>query len=184
MYARVSFPISSFKTFTYGIPKSLHGQIFPGSCVNAPINHRIQPGFVVSLHKKPGFDGKILDLDSIRDRELHLPEELWKTLDWISQYYITPLGQVLKAAVPNTFLNTYKPHHVQFVQIVEDGINQLEVGKSHNPAQKRILVALSSICEPVKVSSLKKFASSPHAVCKSLAVFLISFILLIAYKKV
>ena len=135
MYARVSFPISSFKTFTYAIPKSLNGRILPGSCVNAPINHRIQPGFVVSIHSKPGFDGKILNLDSIRDKELHLPEELWKTLDWVSQYYIAPLGQVLKAAVPNTFLNTYKPHYVQFVQITEEGLQKLKCRKTHYPAQ-------------------------------------------------
>ena len=73
MYAQVSFPISSFKTFTYAIPKSLKGKILPGSCVNAPINRRIQPGFVISIHSNPGFSGKILDLDSIRDKELHLP---------------------------------------------------------------------------------------------------------------
>ena len=145
MYARISFPISSFKIFTYSIPKSLNGKVLPGSCVNAPINRRIQPGFVVSIQTKPGFDGKILYIDSIRDEELHLPEELWKTLEWISRYYITPLGQVLKAAVPLTFLDTYKHHHVQFVQITEDGTRQLKYGESHNPAQKRILIALSTI---------------------------------------
>ena len=124
MFARVSFPISSFKTFTYAIPKSLNNQVLPGSCVNAPIKQRIQSGFVVSILSKPKFNGKILELDSIRDKELHVPKELWKTLEWISQYYITPLGQVLKAAVPNTFLDTYNPQHVQYVQITKEGINQ------------------------------------------------------------
>ena len=169
MFAQVSFPISSFKTFTYAIPKSLNNQVLPGSCVNAPIKKRIHSGFVISIQSEPGFGGKILELDSIRDKELHVPEELWKTLEWISQYYITPLGQVLKAAVPNTFLDTYNPQHVQFVQITKEGIHQLEYGKTQNPAQKRILSALSLISEPVKVSSLTDWASSPHAVCKSLA---------------
>ena len=169
MYARVSFPISSFKTFLYSIPKSLVGQVQPGSCVNAPINRRIQPGFVVDLQPKTEFDGKILNLDSIRDKDLHLPEELWKTLDWISKYYITPLGQVLKAAVPNTFQDTYKPRYVQLVQISEEGVQQLERGKSHKPAQKRILTALSLFHKPVTISSLTDFSSSPHGVCKSLA---------------
>ena len=61
MFARVSFPISSFKTFTYAIPKLLQGKVLLGSCVNAPINRRIQPGFVVSIQPKPGFNGKILE---------------------------------------------------------------------------------------------------------------------------
>jgi len=169
MYVRVTFPISSFKTFIYAIPRSLNGQIQPGTCVNAPINNRIQPGFVVSIHSKPGFLGKILELDCIRDKELHFPAELWKTLDWVSQYYITPLGQVLRTAVPNTFLDTYKPRYLQFVQITEKGLKQLEHGKPHNPAQNRIVSALSKLSIPVKVSSLTDFASSPHVVCKSLA---------------
>ena len=94
MYARVSFPISSFKTFTYCIPKSLNGRVQPGTCVNAQINRRIQTGFVVSLQKKSEFDGKILDLDSIRDEEFQLPEELWKTLGWVSTvlYYAIRTG--------------------------------------------------------------------------------------------
>ncbi len=169
MYASVSFPISSFKTFTYSIPKSLNGKIFPGICVNAPINRRIQSGFVVSLQHNPGFKGKILALDSIKDKELHLPEELWKTLDWISKYYITPLGKVLKAAVPNTFLDAYKPHNVQFVYITEEGTRQIKFANSHNPAQKRILVALSAVHEPIKVSSLTHCSSSPQTICKTLA---------------
>ena len=48
MYAHVSFPISSFKTFTYNIPKKLVKDIHPGICVNAPINQRIQTGFVIN----------------------------------------------------------------------------------------------------------------------------------------
>ena len=169
MYARVSFPISSFKTFIYTIPKLLNGQVQLGSCVNAPINHRIQPGYVISIQSKPGFDGKILALDSLRDKELHLPRELWQTLDWISQYYITPMGQVLKAAVPNTFLDTYKPLHVQFVQITKNGSQRIKLSKSHSSAQNRILIALSKVQKPIKISSLVDITSSPHAVCKTLA---------------
>ena len=109
MFARVSFPISSFKTFTYKIPASLNGTVQPGTCVNAPINRRLQAGFVVAVSTNSKYNGKILNIDSLREKELHLPKELWQTLEWISQYYISPLGQVLKAAVPNSFLKLYKP---------------------------------------------------------------------------
>ena len=114
MFARVSFPISSFKSFTYKIPASLNGTVQPGTCVNAPINRRMQAGFVVAVNPDSEYKGKILPIDSIREKELQFPEELWHTLEWISQYYITPLGQVLKAAVPNSFLKLYKPKKVQF----------------------------------------------------------------------
>ena len=169
MFARVSFPISSFKTFTYTVPHSLNDQVQPGICVNAPINNRLQVGFVVSINKNPGYDGKILKIDSIRDRGLHLPKELWQTLEWISQYYIAPLGQVLKAAVPNTFMNKYKPQDVQFVQITESGFQKLNKIDKKNPGQMRILEALSLISNPVKVASLKNISSSPYSMCKKLS---------------
>ena len=134
MYARVCFPISSFNTFTYLIPETLEKLVVLGSCVNAPINRRIQPGFVVSIQLNSEFTGKILPLDSIRDKELHIPDELWLTLDWISQYYITPLGRVLKTAVPNTFMDAYNPRNVQFVQITDVGkyeLNNILIRKSN-----------------------------------------------------
>ena len=108
MFACVSFPISSFKTFTYKIPENLNGTVKPGSCINAPINRRLQIGFVIAVDIKPRYAGKILEIDSVMENEFHFPKELWNTLEWMSSYYITPLGQVLKAAVPNSFLKSYK----------------------------------------------------------------------------
>jgi len=168
MFARVSFPISSFKSFTYKIPTSLNGTVQPGTCVNAPINRKMQAGFVVAVNQDSEYKGKILPIDSIREKELQFPEELWHTLEWISQYYITPLGQVLKAAVPNSFLKLYKPKQVQYVKITAKGLNVIPTFENKKPAQKRLLEALSTINEPVKMASLTEFASSPHTVCGQL----------------
>ena len=83
MFARVSFPISSFKSFTYKIPASLNGTVQPGTCVNAPINKRLQTGFVIAISSDSVYKGKIHKIDSIREKDLHLPKELWQTLEWI-----------------------------------------------------------------------------------------------------
>ena len=168
MFARVSFPISSFKIFTYKIPEFLYDIIEPGSCVNAPIKRRLQAGFVIAVNSEPVYKGKILEIDSIRENDFHLPTELWKTLEWISRYYITPIGQVLKAAVPNSFIKAYQPQNVQFVKINSSGLKKLQDFDKSKPAQKRILKALSCIEEPVKTASLKEFATSPHTVCRQL----------------
>ena len=168
MFARVSFPISSFKIFTYKIPEFLYDIIEPGSCVNAPIKRRLQAGFVIAVNAEPVYKGKILEIDSIRENDFHLPTELWQTLEWISRYYITPIGQVLKAAVPNSFIKAYQPQNVQFVKINSSGLKKLQDFDKSKPAQKRILKALSCIEEPVKTASLKEFATSPHTVCRQL----------------
>ena len=105
--------------------------------------------------------------NSIKEEDLHIPSELWKTLEWISKYYIVPIGQVLKAAVPNSFLKTYKPQLLQFVQITEIGKEKLAL-LNKKPAQIRLMKKLSILSEPVRVSSLKKFVSSPYTICKDL----------------
>ena len=168
MYAIVTFPISSFKTFIYNIPKKNIEEIHPGVCVNAPINNRLQIGFVVSIKNTPGFKGKILSIDSIRDKELHIPTELWNTLNWISKYYMCPFGKVIKTAIPNTFTNIYRPKHIQYVQILDNGRNQLKLHNSFPPAQLRVLKFLEKIQDPIKVSSLSKITSSPNVICKKL----------------
>ena len=168
MFAHVSFPISSFKTFIYKIPLSFNASVQPGTCVNAPINRKLQTGFVVAISPDSAHKGKILNIDSIRDKEFHIPHELWQTLEWVSHYYIAPLGQVLKVAVPNSFLKLYKPKNVQFVKITAKGLNVSPTFENKKPAQKRLLKALSNINEPVKTASLTEFASSPHAVCGQL----------------
>ena len=42
MFVQVSFPISSFNSFTYYVPKELIEKISLGSCINAPIKNKLQ----------------------------------------------------------------------------------------------------------------------------------------------
>ena len=168
MFAHISFPISSFKTFIYKIPNLLKNKIKYGSCVNASINKSLQVGFVVQISNKTDFKGKILNIDSIRENELHIPKELWDTLKWISKYYITPFGQVLKAAIPNSFMNPYEPPKIKFVQITSLGYKTLNCFNKNKPTQKKILDTLALMDEPIKVKSLLNIASSPYKICSIL----------------
>ena len=168
MFAHVSFPISSFKTFIYKIPLSFNASVQPGTCVNAPINRKLQTGFVVAISPDSAHKGKILNIDSIREKEFHFPEELWQTLEWVAHYYITPIGQVLKAAVPNSFLKLYNQKTVQFVKITREGLKNIATFDNKKPAQKKLLDVLSCIDEPIKMASLAEFVSSPHTICGTL----------------
>ena len=168
MFVNVSFPISSFRTFTYTIPKSLKGKIKPGTCINAPLNKRLQVGFVVSLNSTKKYSGKILEIDSILEKDFHFPDELWDTLEWISKYYISPFGQVLKAAIPNSFIKPYQPKKVKFIKITPLGLEKIEYIINNKSAQKKVLMILSNTSEPIKISSLLKVVSSPYSVCNVL----------------
>ena len=153
MFARVTFPISSFQTFTYSVPVEFQKQITEGTCVHTTIGKRKLTGYVVALEETSSFNGKIKDISGIHEVELNLPKELWQTLEWMSKYYITPLGQVLKAAIPHSFMSPYSPKMVKYVSINSDGRKAVENWTKNAPSQFEFLQALSQIDEPIRVTS-------------------------------
>ena len=72
MYAQIVFPIASFKSFTYKIPKTLASQITIGSAVNAKFRKDSSMGYVVSLSNSSNYKGKINNIDSISFYDLKL----------------------------------------------------------------------------------------------------------------
>ena len=107
MFAEVSFPISSYKTFTYKIPDKFSKTIYPGLCVNAPICNRSCVGFVVEVTKHISFKGKVRCIKSIKSPLIEIPDELMKTILWTSKYYLCPVGMVMKAAIPIAYNEKY-----------------------------------------------------------------------------
>lgn len=168
MFVRVTFPISSFQTFTYSVPIEYQKKITAGSCVHTTIGNRKLIGYVVALEKTPSFSGRIKDISGIYESELNLPKELWKTLEWMSKYYITPLGQVLKAAIPHSFMSPYSPKLVKYASIASKGREALKNWTKNAPSQFNFLYALSQVDEPIRVASLSEIVNSPHAVCTTL----------------
>lgn len=169
MFAHVTFPVSSFKTFTYTIPEELQEKIHPGTCIQAPFGRRKMIGYIEKITDETKFTGKILPITSIHEEHLHIPEELWQTLEWMNRYYLTPLGQVLKSAIPLSFNKTYKPPEYLYVSITPEGITALTNWTKRAPAQKLVLEALSMVEEKVSVSSLKSIVSSINSVCMKLS---------------
>ena len=168
MFARVTFPISSFQTFTYSIPVEFQKQITKGTCVHTTMGKRKLTGYVVAIEKSASFSGKIKDISGIHEAELNLPKELWQTLEWMSKYYITPLGQVLKAAIPHSFMSPYSPKLVKYVSITTEGHEVLQAWTKNARAQFEFLKAISQVEEPIRVASLSDIITSPHPVCNAL----------------
>ena len=62
MFARVTFPISSFQTFTYSVPIEFQKQITKGTCVHTTMGKRKLTGYVVAVEKSASYSGKIKDI--------------------------------------------------------------------------------------------------------------------------
>ena len=99
-YATVAVPIPLRKTFSYEIPEAWQGVVNPGLRVLVPFGKRLLPGYVVELTSTPPAGKKILPLRRVFADEFSLSEKFLKFLDWMARYYLQPLGEVIKAALP------------------------------------------------------------------------------------
>ncbi|WP_374029414.1 primosomal protein N' [Bdellovibrio bacteriovorus] len=78
---------------------SFNGPLQRGQLVNVPLGRRKVKGLVLGpTDKVPDFE--IKSIDSIDEEYQALPEPFVKWLEWLAQYYIHPIGQVVQSAFP------------------------------------------------------------------------------------
>ncbi len=100
MYADVIFPIR-LTPLTYKIPDGLSADI-RGKIVTAPLMNKLRFGLVIEVREE--LDSKMLANNPSRIREVEAVhftfahEKHLKFLQWLSQYYLTPLGLALKSS--------------------------------------------------------------------------------------
>ena len=168
MFASVSFPLQQFRSFDYKIPDHLIQMVKPGVCVNVNLGNSHRIGFVTAIRESSVFKGEFKELTSIRDDKLSIPEELWQTFLWMSQYYLTPIGKVMKSAIPLSFSNEYKPKIEYYVQLTPNWKTMVDDIGIRALAQKKVLNQLVDGDEPVRTSNLSEFASNPLNVCRAM----------------
>ncbi len=90
------------KSYTYEIPEHLKNSCLPGMRVLVPFGRRRVTGYILSGQKEcKGFKAKKI-IDILDDHPL-FPESEIAFFKWISDYYIHPLGDVIKTALPSGF---------------------------------------------------------------------------------
>jgi len=102
LFAEVALPLGLYGTFTYEIPEDLRDGAVPGCRVEVPWGKKTITGFVVGLTDAPELDRtRIREVLSLLDDEgpSILPEIL-ELCRWAAQYYLAPLGEMLRVALP------------------------------------------------------------------------------------
>ena len=108
MYAQVCFPFFISKTFTYKVPNQLVNSLQSGDLVEVKFKHKLCKGFVASLSSTISFKGQLNSILSIDDTN-KIPHDLWQTLLWMSNYYVTPIGKITQTTLSWAFKdNTIK----------------------------------------------------------------------------
>lgn len=110
-YADVILPLPLEGLFTYSVPEHLLAQVTFGVRVTVPFGKsKIYTAMVVRVHNiTPEFDVKAII--STPDKKPILLEQQMKLWNWIADYYMSPLGDIFKAALPSGLKNEngYRP---------------------------------------------------------------------------
>jgi len=134
-YADVAIPAGVDKTFTYLIPEPLLPTARIGVRVLVPFGRKLTTGLIVALPDSSSLP-KLKSITDVLDRDPVLSPRLLSLCFWIAQYYIAPLGDVIRAAVPHGFGQTSKR---RVRATVEPGDPRIEELRKRSPKRSRIL---------------------------------------------
>ena len=157
MFAEVAFPIRSFQTFTYSISSQHISSIVVGTRVSVPFRNKIIQGIVVKIKKNNSYSGSIKRIIEPVDKVQLITSPLWELINWVSKYYMTPIGKVANSVVPKSLSSNYKPQLEKYVK-ARKKVNVEEISRLKNIAPKQFLVfkIISQKNIIHKVSSFKK----------------------------
>ena len=97
-YCEVALPVPLDRTFTYAVRE---GQVpLRGARVIAPFNNEKLIGVVTKPDALAPPDVKLRFLEAVLDEEPLLSEHLLALAEWMAQYYLAPLGEVLRGMLP------------------------------------------------------------------------------------
>ncbi|MDR3751575.1 MAG: primosomal protein N' [Terracidiphilus sp.] len=171
----VALPVPLDRTFTYAVRAGQLPQ--RGARVIAPFRNEKLIGVVTALNVKAPADFEVRYLEAVLDDEPLLNEQLLTLAEWMAQYYLAPLGEVLRGMLPlmaevrrtvyyritdlgRDVLANSVEREAANSQILKSGFGapglkrRSKVSKEEHDLEQRVLSRLST-GEPVKVSTLR-----------------------------
>ena len=98
VYCEVALPVPIDRVFTYAVRESQLPH--RGARVIAPFRNEKLIGVVTALHAKAPADFQVRYLEAVLDEEPLLSDRLLELAEWMAQYYLAPLGEVLRGMLP------------------------------------------------------------------------------------
>lgn len=118
-YVDVILPLPLEGTFTYSVPEPMVAQVRMGVRVLVPLGRsKTYTAMAVQLHsEKPEFETR--PIIQVIDAEPVLIKQQLRLWQWISTYYMSPIGDVFKAALPAGLKaeESYRPKTVRCVTL-------------------------------------------------------------------
>ena len=119
-YADIILPVPLHATFTYAIPEGMN--VVEGVRVLVPFGRGTKyVGLVCRVHDQQPQDYAVKDIEAVMDVTPIVTNTQLKLWHWISDYYLSPIGDVYKAALPGGLKaeDGYKPKTETYIRLTE-----------------------------------------------------------------
>ncbi len=147
-YAEVAVPVHVFQTFIYRLKLWMRSDACVGSRILVPLGRTGVTGYIVALHQELNPNASLAESD-IKDAENLLDSvpvctpEVLEITRWVSEYYGSPWGEVIKASLPPGISPTIK----QFLTLTDEGRSQNLQSTVSDKLDERVLAAIASADE-------------------------------------
>ncbi|GAB3027083.1 primosomal protein N' [Bowmanella dokdonensis] len=161
LFAQVALPVPMRSLFDYQVPSSLQCSIALGMRVLVPFGRRKLVGVVLGLSPDTELAAeKIKTLETLLDDACVLSDLTLEWLNWASQYYQHPLGEVIHTALPVSLRKGQPAVRQQKAwQLTDAGRDTEPASLNRSPRQRALLERLASAPQPHALL-LQDFTSS------------------------
>ena len=139
-YVDVILPLPLDGTFTYSIPEGMEEKVVAGMRVLVPLGKsKKYIAMVADVHsEKPDFNCK--PIEAVLDSCPSLLPQQYRLWQWISDYYMSPLGDVYNAAMPAGMKSTekFKPKMELYVELASSYRNEQALHVALNMVQRAL----------------------------------------------
>jgi primosomal protein N' (replication factor Y) len=170
----VALPVPLFQTFVYSLDGEYENEARIGSRVLVPFRKRQEIGIVVALDAPPPARGVVKPVSTIPDPGPALDESLISLSRWISEYYVVPLGVVMRTVLPALLTGAAQPHPSvktrRVVRIRDDipTLLQREKAFARAPQQRALFELIESVGGATSVDHLVEQLQFSPSVLKAL----------------
>lgn len=139
-YVDVILPLPLPGMFTYSVPEGMEEHVAFGKRVLVPLGKsKKYIAMVVKVHQeKPSF--KVKPIEQVLDATPTLLDRQYRLWSWISNYYMSPLGDVYNAAMPAGMKSTekFKPRMELYVELTSKYRNEASLHVALNMLQRAL----------------------------------------------
>lgn len=120
MFVDVILPVPLDGFFTYSVPSSANEQVEVGKRVLVPFGrNKTYVGIIASMHHQQPEGYQTKDILQVLDSTPMLLGNQLRLWQWIADYYMSPIGEVFKAALPSGLKaeDGYKPKTETYIRL-------------------------------------------------------------------